>query len=88
MPVFLSVTDFCARVSNTLTNASFEQKRALVELLIDRVVVFNEEVEIRYVIPLSSKGERTRFCQLRSDYRTDVLMALAACPDVRRGPRL
>jgi hypothetical protein len=40
----------------------------LVELLIDRVVVVNEEVEIRYVIPTSPRGEHHRFCQLRTDY--------------------
>jgi hypothetical protein len=51
-----------------LEQASFEQKRQLVELLIDRVIVTNEEVEIRYVIPTSSASERVRFCHLRLDY--------------------
>jgi site-specific DNA recombinase len=32
------------------------------------VVVTNEEVEIRYVIPTSSSSEQTRFCHLRSNY--------------------
>jgi len=40
----------------------------LVELLIDRVVVTDEEVEIRYVIPTSARGEQSRFCHLRLDY--------------------
>jgi len=40
----------------------------LVELLIDRVVVTDEEVEIRYVIPTSPRGEHRRFCHLRLDY--------------------
>jgi site-specific DNA recombinase len=39
-----------------------------VELLIDRVVVTREEVEIRYVLPTSTASEQTRFCQLRLDY--------------------
>jgi len=30
--------------------------------------VVNEEVEIRYVIPTSPKGENKRFCQLRTNY--------------------
>jgi site-specific DNA recombinase len=51
-----------------LTPATFEQKRQLIELLVDRVVVTGEEVEIRYVIPTSSKGETMRFCHLRLDY--------------------
>jgi site-specific DNA recombinase len=63
-----SITEFCQRVQQGLVNATFEQKRQLVELLIDRVVVTNDEVEIRYVIPTSPNGEHTRFCHLRKDY--------------------
>ena len=46
---------------------------ALVELLIDRVIVTDSEVEIRYVFPTSSKGERQRFCRLRMDYQASFL---------------
>lgn len=63
-----SIEEFCGRVQAGLENATFEQKRALVELLIDRVVVTDEEVEIRYMIPRSREGEQTRFCNLRKDY--------------------
>jgi site-specific DNA recombinase len=66
-----NVEDFCQRVQMGLTNATFEQKRKLVELLIDRVVVTEAEVEIRYVVPTSQGSEFVRFCQLRSDYFTD-----------------
>ncbi len=52
----------------SLENATFEQKRQLVELLIDRVIVTDGEVEIRYVIPTSPSSEKVRFCHLRSDY--------------------
>ena len=38
------------------------------ELLIDRVIVTDEEVEIRYVIPTDPSSEHVRFCHLRSDY--------------------
>ena len=62
------ITDFCTRVGQGLEQATFEQQRQLVELLIDRVVVSDEEVEIRYVIPTSPQGEHTRFYHLRSDY--------------------
>ena len=44
----------------------------LVTLLIDRVVVDDEKVEIRYVIPASPAGEEKPFCHLRSDYRGDA----------------
>jgi len=63
-----SIQDFCQRVRRGLEGASFDQKRQIVELLVDRVVVTNGEVEIRYVIPTSSKGEHVRFGHLRSDY--------------------
>ncbi len=63
-----SIEDFTKRVGQGLSTANFEQKRQLVELLIDRVVVKNEEVEIRYVIPTSPKSEKVRFCHLRKDY--------------------
>jgi site-specific DNA recombinase len=62
------VEDYCRRVSEALEGASFEQKRRLIELLIDRVIVTEAEVEIRYVIPTSASGEHTRFCHLRTNY--------------------
>jgi site-specific DNA recombinase len=63
-----SIEHFCQRIQLGLENATFEQKRKLVELLIDRVVVKNSDVEIRYVIPTSSASERVRFCHLHKDY--------------------
>ena len=63
-----SIEAFCERVGAGLADATFEQKRKLVELLIDRVIVTGEEVEIRYVIPTDPSSEQVRFCHLRSDY--------------------
>ena len=63
-----SIEQFCKQAKEGLSNATFEQKRALVELLIDQVVVTNEEVEIRYVIPTSPEGPHLPFCHLRTDY--------------------
>lgn len=60
---------FCAQVRENLALATFEQKRHLIELLIDHVVVTDEEVEIRYVMPISPNGARQPFCHLRLDYR-------------------
>ena len=62
------VEDFCERVRAGLDDATFEQRRRLVELLIDRVIVTDEEVEIRYVVPTAPESEQVRFCHLRSDY--------------------
>jgi len=64
-----SVEDFCQRVGQGLENASFAQQRQLIELLIDRVIVTDEDVEIRYVVPTNPEGEHIRFCHLRTDYR-------------------
>jgi site-specific DNA recombinase len=66
--VSTSIETFCQRIQQGLDQATFKQRRQLVELLIDRVVVDNDQVEIRYVIPTSKAGEQTRFCHLRADY--------------------
>jgi hypothetical protein len=63
-----SVEDFCQRVQAGLAHTTFDQRRQLVELLIDRVVVTNGDVEIRYVIPTTPASEQVRFCHLRTDY--------------------
>jgi site-specific DNA recombinase len=55
-----------------LAVADFAGKRALLELLVDRVVVTDGAVEIRYALPTGPEGEREPFCRLRSDYRTLV----------------
>ena len=60
-----SIEAFCQQVQEGLSQATFDQRRQLVELLIDRVIVDNDQVEIRYVIPTSKAGEKTRFCHLR-----------------------
>jgi site-specific DNA recombinase len=63
-----SLEAFRKRVSTGLETATFDQKRQLVELLIDRVVVTGDEIEIRYVLPTSPQSEHVRFCHLRLDY--------------------
>ncbi len=66
--VAASIETFCQRIQQGLENATFAQRRQLVELLIDRVIVDDGQVEIRYVIPTSEAGAQTRFCHLRTDY--------------------
>jgi site-specific DNA recombinase len=73
-----SIEEFCQRVQQGLAQATFERKRQLVELLIDRVVVTNGDVEIRYVIPTSPSSEHVRFCHLRKDYFGDPQRALVS----------
>ena len=62
------ITAFCQRLQPTLEQLTFAQRRQLVELLIDRVVVTDGQVEIRYVIPTGPAGEDIPFCHLRTDY--------------------
>ena len=59
---------FCQRMHSTLDHLTFAQRRQLVELLIDRVIVNDAQVEIRYVVPTGPTGETAPFCHLRLDY--------------------
>ncbi len=63
-----ALEDFCHRVRQGLAQATFEQRRFLVELLIDRVIVTDGEVEIRYAMPTDRASEQVRFCHLRLGY--------------------
>jgi site-specific DNA recombinase len=63
-----SIEEFCSSVRDGLQHANFRQRRELVELVIDRVIVENENVEIRYAIPTSRDGPKVPFCRLRLNY--------------------
>ena len=77
---------FCQRVQPTLDQLTLAQRRQLVELLIERVIVTDGQVEIRYVIPTGPKGETTPFCHVRLDYLHGP--ALVVRPDDVRGGKL
>jgi len=76
--VAASLQTFCAQVSTGLASATFEQRRTLVELLIDRVIVTHDEVEIRYVVPTGSGHAHLPFCQLRTDYLMLLMAVMGA----------
>jgi hypothetical protein len=59
---------FCQTARAGLATATFEQRRLLADLLIDRVVVTDSQVEIRYVLPTSPDGPHRPFCQLCKDH--------------------
>ena len=59
---------FCQAIRAGLATATFEQRRQLAELLIDRVIVTDGQVQIRYVLPTSPDGPHRPFCQLRKDH--------------------
>ena len=62
-----SVDAFAQRLRQGLENASFEERRQVVCLLIERVVVRGEDVTIEHIVPL--KG---RFSGLRLDHKGHV----------------
>jgi site-specific DNA recombinase len=59
---------FCQAIRTGLATATFQQRRQLAELLIDRVIVTDGQVEIRYVLPTSPDGPHRPFCQLCKDH--------------------
>jgi site-specific DNA recombinase len=75
--VAASLEAFCERVRKGLDDATFEQRRQLVMLLIDRVIVTDDQVEIRYVLPTTPESEHVRFCHLRKDYFSGPRSAFA-----------
>jgi site-specific DNA recombinase len=76
------VEDFRATIAAGLEQAPFERRRALVELLIDRVVVNPPDVEIRYIIPLTGLARRNGV--LRPHHRARPRPPQAAtAPDAR-----
>jgi site-specific DNA recombinase len=85
--VVASVDALCQRVQAGLAQATFEQKRHLVELLIDRVIITNGDVEIRYVIPTTPASEHVRFCHLRTDYFDDIAPRVDGLVEDQRTPR-
>jgi site-specific DNA recombinase len=50
--VLLDVTAFCERVRAGLGRATFADRQRIVQLLIDRIIVGEDSLEIRHVIPL------------------------------------
>ena len=52
---------FCQTIRAELATATFEQRRQLAELLIDRVIVTDDQVEIRYVLPTAPAGHTALF---------------------------
>jgi site-specific DNA recombinase len=56
--IAMNAEEFRATITRGLDKMSFAQKRTLVELLIDRVILDPPGVEIRYVIPISGAAQR------------------------------
>jgi site-specific DNA recombinase len=74
---------FCQTVRAGLATATFDQRRQLAELLIDRVVVTDGDVEIRYVLPTSPDRPHRPFCQLRKDHLDRPPLGIAGHDRIR-----
>ena len=49
---------FCRRINARLEDATFEEKQAILQLLIERIIVGEDTLEIRHVIPLDGPPRR------------------------------
>jgi site-specific DNA recombinase len=54
--IFDNIEAFCEAVKRGIGNASFEEKRRIIELLVEEVIVTNGKVDINHIIPLEKKG--------------------------------
>jgi len=52
--LLLDLAAFCERVRGRLDEASFAEKQAILQLVVERVIVHEDNLEIRHVIPLRS----------------------------------
>jgi site-specific DNA recombinase len=78
--VLRDVETFCAQVAGRLASVSFTEKQAILQLVIERVIVGEDTLEIRHVIPLRGgapgpSGPEPAKVELCSDS-----LALAALP--------
>src|SRR5947207_5553607 len=83
-PIAGGMEAFCQTIRDGLAAATCAQRRQLAELLIDRVIVTDDQVEIRYVLPTSPDGPHPPFCQLRKDHINGPAAARDAHQDGQR----
>jgi site-specific DNA recombinase len=77
----LRLEDLCANIDARceslqagLHTLDFARRRRIVELLVDRVIISHDTIEIRYGIPLKGLGQKGT---LRLPYRTDLQLVRA-----------
>ncbi len=85
--VLADLTAFRERVRGRLDEASFADKQAVLQLVVERVIVHESSLEIRHVIPLHSPPPgRQRSAQADSRLRSDRVHDVAGPGDTRAGP--
>ena len=97
--VWADLTAFCERVRSRLDEATLAEKQRILQLLIDRVIVGEDALEIRHVIPLGpsranhprvrcragDRGDRMLREHRRSNPTCDCVRIVYACPKCRDG---
>jgi site-specific DNA recombinase len=89
--VLTELTAFCERIQQRLAAATFADQQAILQLLIERIIVHEDTLEIRHVIPLrSAPGEPVRPAPpipgLRSDGMRPIQGPLLGREPVVGGP--
>jgi site-specific DNA recombinase len=77
-----SIAAFCQRVYTRLDRATFAAKRQLIELLKGRVIVSDEAVEFRYVMPTHPASEPVRFFNYVKTISMMLLRSLTERPSI------
>jgi site-specific DNA recombinase len=54
--IFDNIEAFCNAIKQGIANANFEDRRKIIELLVEEIIVTNGKVEIAHIIPLEKKG--------------------------------
>lgn len=68
-----NIETLCHATRTGLQALDFAGRRRIVELLVDRVLISHETVEIRYAIPLTGLGHSDKKGPLQLPYRSDLL---------------
>src|SRR3954470_9241668 len=89
--VRMDLAAFCNRIHSRLDEATFADKQAILQLVIERIIVGNGRLEIRHVIPLrpppqpSNNGPVQPIRRLRSDGVHPTALAARLGPDLLKG---
>ncbi len=70
-----NVEELCQAVHAGLQTLDFAGRRKIIELLVDRVILSHDDIEIRYAIPLNSLTPTGKKETLRLPYRTHACVA-------------
>ncbi len=75
---------FCERINTRIEEATFEEKQAILQLLIERVIVGEDTVEIRHVIPLGGppRSSKNPASLPSSRLRPDGMHPVALAPSL------